>query len=107
MVVRGLFLDHLEVSWPHEELSLKLKQEITVDTLRETKTDPQKQHDTEKYVVKQELKKTEEPKINNTKDRKKNWIMDSTKTMMDIFVWFFSHTKLNNQFKKYYFKIKF
>lgn len=34
--------------------------------------------------------------------------MDSTKPMMDILCdFFFSHTKLNNQFKKYYFKIKF
>lgn len=105
MVVRGLFLDYLEVSWPHEELSLKLKQEITVDTLRETMTDPQKQHDAEKYVAKQELKKTEEPKFN--KRKKKKTIMDSTKPMMDILCDFFSHTKLNNQFKKYYFKIKF
>lgn len=33
--------------------------------------------------------------------------MDSTKPMMDILCDFFSYTKLNNQFKKYYFKIKF
>lgn len=72
MVVRGLFLDYLEVSWPHEELSLKLKQEITIDTLRETMTDPQKQHDAEKYVAKQELKKTEEPKFNKKKNKQNN-----------------------------------
>lgn len=87
MVVRGLFLDYLEVSWPHEELSLKLKQEITVDTLRETMTDPQKQHDAEKYVAKQELKKTEEPRFNKKKTNKT--IMDSTKPMMDILCDFF------------------
>lgn len=105
MVVRGLFLDYLEVSWPHEELSLKLKQEIAVDTLRETMTDPQKQHDAEKYVAKQELKKTEEPKFNKKKQTKQSWIVQSP--WWTFCVIFFSHTKLNNQFKKYYFKIKF
>lgn len=52
-------------------------------------TDPQKQHDAEKYVAKQELKKTEEPKFN----KKNKTIMDSTKPMMDILCDFFFPTQ--------------
>lgn len=41
-------------------------------------TDPQKQHDAEKYVAKQELKKTEEPKFNKKKKKpKQSWIVQS------------------------------
>lgn len=40
-------------------------------------TDPQKQHDAEKYVTKQELKKTEEPKFNKKKKPKQSWIVQS------------------------------
>lgn len=54
-------------------------------------TDPQKQHDAEKYVAKQELKKTEEPKFNKRKKQKQ--IMDSTKPMMDILCDFFFPTQ--------------
>lgn len=40
-------------------------------------TDSQKQHDAEKYVAKQELKKTEEPKFNKKKQTKQSWIVQS------------------------------
>lgn len=40
-------------------------------------TDPQKQHDAEKYVVKQELKKTEESKFNKKNKTKQSWIVQS------------------------------